>query len=227
MAATGILSNTNLMAIYAILGEHLKCSPTEKGLAEHMKTLPNATVTDRHTGAEVQAPRRRNGTRATFGRGMVHQLDKHLRQALPRGAVPADHGDLLFYSQGGEFKWHRDTILAAGPADHKMHTLLVGLHTNHTGGETELSYEDGGRVHQFTESVTRGSTLLFKSDEMHCGRPVESGYKLALKIDYWLPNLLPAGPCECSNCEYPSSPHADYYDYKEDDEQMCNGWEFD
>lgn len=223
---TDCLTKPEYTRILEILSKELGCEPTPDAIRTVLKKQSKATVTSRDTGREVLMPSRRTGYRYTFGSTVVSQVVP----LLPLKGAPVkpemSHGDILLYEPGDEFKWHRDTI-PEGPGREGMTylTLLVGLTTT-KGGETAVQYEDN-TIHKHHESATTSRMLLFPSGMLHCGMPVLEGYKLALKLDFWinttdLPKVQMS--CTCATCEEEEAQWDMYYEERDDD-TWCNGYD--
>lgn len=205
-------------------------------LLERMQTQyesERATVTSRKTGQEVVRPERRSGSRLTFGKDVVALIDQVIneQQTLPVGSlIEPSHGDVLFYKPGDYFHRHRDMPPDGGAADKTFYTLLVGLTDTLSGGETEVVDEEG-QSYVYDQPAKRGAYLLFASEKLHSGLKVNDGYKLVLKLDYWLPTRyipsLRATPLRHSFDYADSDPDSDPdYDRRED-EDWCNGYHLD
>ncbi len=92
-------------------------------------------------------------------------------------AVRADLYKLLLYEKGGFFLSHRDSEKADG----MFATLVIGLPSDHTGGD--LIVRHAGRETRLTLEASDPSVLpfaAFYADCEHEVRPVESGHRLCL-----------------------------------------------
>lgn len=190
-----------------------------------------ATVTCRKTGQEVVRPERRSGSRLTFGKDVVALIDQVIneQQTLPVGSlIEPSHGDVLLYKPGDYFHRHRDMPPDGGAADKTFYTLLVGLTDTLSGGETEVVDEEG-RSHVYDQPAKRGAYLLFPSEKLHSGLKVNDGYKLVLKLDYWLPTRDMPSPRATPlglSFDYADLDSDLDYDHRED-EDWCNGYHLD
>lgn len=186
-----------------------------------------ATVTSRKTGQEVVRLERRSGSRLTFGKDVVALIDQviNAQHRLPAGSViEPSHGDVLFYKPGDYFHRHRDTPPDTNAIDKTFYTLLVGLTDTLSGGETEV-VDAEGQSHVYDQPAKRGSYLLFASEKLHSGLKVNDGYKLVLKLDYWLPRS--AGP-EAVPTGWGRFDYDEVSDYDpREDEDWCNGYHLD
>lgn len=131
------------------------------------------TVVNKETEETEYNPKRRTGKRYTFNNEIVKELEEILLPGLINNYIyryikfEQTHGDVLYYDTNDEFKWHKDTIPEC-PYDNyinnfKYYTLLLGLYTTKSGGETSIVLEDNN-IHDFAESCTYGNFLLFPSD---------------------------------------------------------------
>lgn len=243
---TGRLSDTEFTKVIDLLKEHVTDG---MDIADYMQANYDnmtATVTNTTTLKQEVRADRRKGSRVTFGMELTHLLanilvpcmgdyfyftDVECHYELP--IEPGTHGDILYYREGDEFKWHRDAIpecplpkpdpseskdSEGASAEWQYFTLLVGLDTTVKGGETAIVDEDD-KIHKFTSGCTKDHFLLFRSDQMHSGYPVVKGHKLSLKIDFWiLTNDFKTFPEEMDDPEYPE----DEYEPDSDDGGWCN-----
>lgn len=233
----------------------LQCDGELKAIYQKMDNKyekEQATVTSRESGEEVLRPDRRRGSRHTFGADGVSLLEPMFLRMLCRDhkfaglTIEKSHGDVLFYKKGDFFKWHRDTVPEEAPVPGaKYYTLLVGLLTTSAGGRTEICHDDE-MVHSYRQSCTMGEYLFFPSEQRHCGQPIIEGYKMTLKMDFWVvdPPEESAGHCSCcrptenlpelyhSESEPESEPESESpelaeYSYSDEDDSWCNGWHLD
>jgi len=221
----------DLERIIEIICTNLGCPSTEGHLLERMQARyesERATVTSRKSGQEVFRPERRSGSRYTFGKDVVALISQVIEEQykLPAGSViEPSHGDVLFYKPGDYFLRHRDTAPSNSP-DKVFYTLLVGLTDTLSGGETEV-VDEKGQSHVYSQPAKRGTYLLFASEKLHSGLKVNDGYKMVLKLDYWLPNhARSSSECLDKHSELSYYESDDYYDPRED-EEWCNGYHLD
>lgn len=156
-----------------------------------------ATVTNIVSGKEVFRFNRRKSARKTFKSEFLHfnfkeissifQTIKDNNTNIENIIFDTSHCDLIYYRKGGDFKFHKDTILENSlGADYHFYSILIGLVDTSSGGETLIIHPDLKKVLKFPQSAQRLKYVLFPSDEKHSGSEVKTGIKLCFKFDAWI-----------------------------------------
>ena len=93
-------------------------------------------------------------------------------------SVKAQLYKLLIYEKGDFFLPHKDSEKEKG----MFGSLIIGLPSNHTGGELEISFEGTRKVIDFAEANSNHSIkyAAFYADCDHEVKPVTSGYRVCL-----------------------------------------------
>jgi hypothetical protein len=224
------INDRTFRSVLSVLCDDMKCDTTIDALKNAMTSQPVATVTDRVTDEQQHVPERRRGHRYTFGKDAVAKLNVIVASDLMFSSfmsVEPTHGDVLLYQEGDYFHWHRDTVPLSPPSvNAKYYTLLVGLNTTDIGGETEIMYTDK-RVHKFDNTCCQRGYMLFPSEELHRGTSIIKGYKMVLKLDYWISTADMRSisyPCDCVLC---IADQKNEYEERDDDDSWCNGYHLD
>ena len=160
---------------------------TLRELVEQQARL--ARVTSKATGKSYLNQSTRLGQRITFGATLVSKLTNLLQPIMGSAKPEPSHGDLLYYTEGGHFDPHRDTLgHCPYPGRHRCLTMLIclGAETGAQSGGTMI-YEP--EQSYYLATVTPSYYLTFPADLLHSGTKLvgSDSFKLCLKLDWWLP----------------------------------------
>lgn len=218
---TGSLSKLQMKSVNDILSRELSCKADPISIQQRMDRHYEdemATVTNKYTGQNLVLSERRTSSKYTFDSKVVKSLWKifsnpitdKLKQICNLVDIKPElsHGDIVFYREGGYFKWHRDT---AGECPYDFikgikpvnFSFLMGLITCKDGGETSIVFNDS-KIHTFNQSKTASQFILFDSDKLHSGERVNKGFKMILKLEFWIWFTKMTSHCTCRKCEVPT-----------------------
>ena len=104
-----------------IIGDSMDTEPSVDSIKERMKTCPQAVVYNKHTKEVYEKPEKRICNRHTFGVRHVGAMSpiiiEMIQDSWNNKLVPddiqihPDHGDIIYYPEGGKFNYHRDERL--------------------------------------------------------------------------------------------------------------------
>lgn len=86
------------------------------------------------------------------------------------------------YTNGGEFKLHRDKMNQDENENRSYLTLNIFLNKNFDGGETDF-YLDDKITKRLSVKPDVGRAALFYFNQYHCGNKVINGEKYLLRTD--------------------------------------------
>ena len=111
-----------------------------------------------------------------FVEGIVRQIKPSL--GLEEYSVSANLYKLLLYQKGDFFLPHKDSEKEQG----MFGTLIIGLPSNHTGGELVVRFDGCEETIDFSDPISRYHIpfAAFYADCEHEIRPITSGYRVCL-----------------------------------------------
>jgi hypothetical protein len=111
-----------------------------------------------------------------FVEGIIQQIKPAL--GLEGLSVSANHYKLLIYQKGDFFLSHKDSEKEQG----MFGTLIIGLPSNHTGGELVVKFDGSQAIIDFSDPVSSYQIpfAAFYADCEHEIRPITSGSRVCL-----------------------------------------------
>ena len=216
---TGSIKEDTFENIIHILGDSMDVEPSLDIIRETMKTCPQAVVYNKHTKEVYEKPEKRICNRHTFDSRYVGAMSSIIIEMIQDnwrdGLLPEDiqihpdHGDVMYYPEGGKFNYHRDERLECPYGDgYDFYSLILCLDSRGNTGNTRVQLpplqaamrmrldpscatEFTGKhlvTHTFQESRTPMRWVMFPSQSLHSGGKIigKDNFKMCLKLDVWI-----------------------------------------
>jgi len=253
---TGKIEDTPFDEIVFILAEEMGLKDkTLTEMREFMKSEDLAVIYNKISKEVYTDTEKRNCNRFTFTKETVSKLERivlpfileSMGQKADDVKLHPDHGDVLYYPVGGQFKWHCDEVLKC-PFEGKwaFNSLILCLDASGDTGSTvvrisselhrqdiyyglDRGIEDDTTERYYRESIIPQNFLVFPADVPHKSMPIIKNwtstdpFKMVLKLDVWykIPEKFD------DEAEMYDDSYDDYYDYRdeqEEDDDPYNGY---
>jgi len=214
---TGKMNTVDSSSIVSILADVMGLEKTLTGMRDFMKSQEKADLHNKVSKEDYVDTSKRNCNRFTFDDKTVAKLAPIFEAKVSNSVelptevkVEPSHGDVLYYPEGGEFKWHTDEVPEC-PFEFGKWSFCSMIYCLDSSGQTgstvvHIASEDYRRNsyyelegvendttdRYFKESVTPGHFLIFPATVPHKSMPIKrtwvssDPFKMALKLDFWV-----------------------------------------
>ena len=215
----GAIKKESFDHLINIIANSMDIEPSLDTIRETMKSCPQAVVYNKNTKKVYEKPEKRICNRHTFGIEYVDAMSPIIiemiqdcwdEELIPEDIqIHPDHGDVMYYPEGGKFNYHRDELLECPYGEgYDFYSLILCLDSRGYTGDTRVQVPPQEALmnmrinpsciadfrgkhlatHTFNESRSPLRWVMFPSQSLHSGGKIvgKDNFKMCLKLDVWI-----------------------------------------